>query len=325
MSKGFYTWSQTANSNASADNSINWAEGMAPSAINDSARAMMARTAEYRDDISGAIVTGGTSTAYTLSSYQGFDTLAHMDKQIIAFTPHVTNGDTVTLTTDTLGTKPLRPAPGVELISGTMVQGTPYTALYSNTDGAWYLHAFYSSPYNVPFLGGLDYWDTVTPNSSFIFPMGQAISRSIYSRAFARWGTTYGPGDGSTTFNVPPKAGRVSVMKEAVATLLTSTYFGGNSTVIGAVGGGESSTIVTPNLPPYTPTGTNSGGTNNIPTTPIGVSTTSNNVPVWQASAYGSAAILTEPTFTGAAQGGTSTPLRTTQPTIVTNYIIRIL
>jgi hypothetical protein len=29
-----------------ADNTINWAEGMAPSAVNDSARAMMARLAE---------------------------------------------------------------------------------------------------------------------------------------------------------------------------------------------------------------------------------------------------------------------------------------
>jgi hypothetical protein len=38
---------------------------------------MMASTAAYRDDVAGAIATGGTSTAYTVTSYQIFDTLAH--------------------------------------------------------------------------------------------------------------------------------------------------------------------------------------------------------------------------------------------------------
>ena len=64
-----YKWSQTAASNATADPSINWQEGQAPSSVNDSARAMMASVAKHRDDIAGAIVTGGTATAYTVSSY----------------------------------------------------------------------------------------------------------------------------------------------------------------------------------------------------------------------------------------------------------------
>jgi hypothetical protein len=90
-----YKWSQTASADATADSTINWAEGQAPSSVNDSARAMMAATAKYRDDIAGAIVTAGTSTAYTVSSYEVFDTLAHLNAQMIAFTPHATNGATV--------------------------------------------------------------------------------------------------------------------------------------------------------------------------------------------------------------------------------------
>lgn len=40
-----WQWSTTAANNASADPSINWAEGQAPSTVNDSARAMMAAVA----------------------------------------------------------------------------------------------------------------------------------------------------------------------------------------------------------------------------------------------------------------------------------------
>src|SRR5215467_3713071 len=108
----FWKWSRTAANNATADGSINWAEGQAPSTVNDSARAMMAAAAKYRDDIAGAIVTAGTSTAYAVTSYQVFDTLAHLDGAMIAFTPHTTSGATVTLNVDGLGAKPLRFGPG---------------------------------------------------------------------------------------------------------------------------------------------------------------------------------------------------------------------
>jgi hypothetical protein len=244
-------WSQTASADASADSTINWAEGQAPSSVNDSARALMAASAKYRDDIAGAIVTTGTSTAYTASSYQVFDSLAHLGGQMIAFRPNVTNGaGPVTLNVDSLGARPLRRAPNAELLAGTIIQGTPYVATYNNSDGAFYLQGLYGSPYNVPLLGGMDFWDTVAPNSSFIFPMGQAISRTAYAAAFARWGTKFGSGDGSTTINVPDKTGRVSAMVEAAASRPTSSLFGGNSTAIRAVGGAEKKTLLTANLPP---------------------------------------------------------------------------
>jgi microcystin-dependent protein len=50
------------------------------------------------------------------------------------------------------------------------------------------------------------------------------------------------------------------VMKEASATRLTSTFFGGNSTVLGAVGGSESTTLTLAQLP----TGITSSGSNTI-------------------------------------------------------------
>src|ERR1700759_3932582 len=92
-----YKWSQTAANNATADSTCPWPEGMAPSQVNDSARGNMAALAKSRDDIAGAIVTGGASTAYTVASYELFDTLAHLGGQAIAFTPHTGNGGTCTL------------------------------------------------------------------------------------------------------------------------------------------------------------------------------------------------------------------------------------
>lgn len=61
-------WSVTAANNASADSSINWAEGMARAAVNDSARSMMAAIAKERNLENGSITTGGTGSAFTFSS-----------------------------------------------------------------------------------------------------------------------------------------------------------------------------------------------------------------------------------------------------------------
>ena len=332
-----YKWSQTASVDATADNTINWAEGQAPSSVNDSARAMMAATAKYRDDIAGAIVTAGTSTAYTVFSYQVFDTLADLSGQMIAFTPHVTNGATVTLNVDSLGARPLRSSPNVELLAGTIVQGTPYVATYNNGDGAFYLRNFFGNPYNIPLAAGLDFWGPTTPNSSFAFPAGQAISRTTYASLFAIMGTTYGSGDGSTTFNLPNKAGRVSAMQEATPTLLTSSYFGGNSTVLGAIGGSQSHTLQTAEIPAHqhavylkdpghnhaysAPQYTSVMGSGPFPTSESSASTNTGTSAT--GITIGSVNGTANDNQTASAGGGNAHAI--VQPTIICNYILRII
>src|ERR1700716_67500 len=204
----FWGWSKTAGSNANSDPTINWAEGMAPSAVNDSARAMTARLAEWRDDISGMITTGGTGNAYTIASNQVFATLAHMTGAMISFVPHTTCGANVTLNVDGLGAKPLRTSPGVELQTGMLIQGTPYVATYINSDGAFYLQNVFSNPFNIPVGGLMPYLGSSAPNANFALPFGQAISRTTYSSLFSLFSPPFGTGDESTTFNIPDLRGR---------------------------------------------------------------------------------------------------------------------
>ena len=339
-----YKWSQTPSANATADSTINWMEGQAPSSVNDSARSMMTAIAKYRDDVAGAIVTGGSNTSYTLSSFQLFQSAAQLDGRIVAFTPHVTNAAAVTLNVDGLGAKPLRSAPDSDLMAGVLIQGTPYQALYNATDGAFYLFGIGSTlagnPYNIPLLGGLDYWHEVTPNSSFIFPLGQAISRTTYAAAFALWGTRFGAGDGSTTFNVPNKAGRVSAMVDASQTVLHPTYFGGDPTVIGRGGGSQAHTLTEAEMPVhYHAAGIyDPGHVHGVSSGAWGAGQRTLN------GGYGGAVDATQvgqlisiaPALTGvhvnSANGldttysaGGSAPHAIVQPTIICNYIIRII
>ena len=343
MALQHYLWSRTAASNATADAAVNWTEGQAPSTVNDSARAMMASAAGFRDDIAGAIVTGGTSTAYTVATYQVFDSLAHLNGQVVAFSPHATNGATVTLNVDGLGAKPLRSAPSVELPAGVLVQGTPYVALYNSSDSAFYLSGFYTSPYIVPIGACIDYFGSSAPNSSFVLPYGQAISRSTYSALFSLFGTTYGAGDGSNTFNVPDLRGRIIAGKDdmggSAASRLTSTYYGTSAAALGAVGGSESKALTVSQIPTLTSTGTvtlnvnpagyipvSSGSPGNISLNSVQSGTSSGHVR-YSGGISGSFNSLSgfNSMTTTETGGATGTAHSIVPPTIIANKLLRII
>jgi microcystin-dependent protein len=59
---------------------------------------------------------------------------------------------------------------------------------------------------------------------------GAAISRTTYATLFAVTGTTYGVGDGSTTFNLPDLRGKVPVGKAASGTFVNLAATGGVET-----------------------------------------------------------------------------------------------
>lgn len=61
----------------------------------------------------------------------------------------------------------------------------------------------------IPPGAGMDFYGSSAP-TGWLFCDGSAVSRTTYSALFTAIGTTYGAGDGSTTFNLPDKRNRVS-------------------------------------------------------------------------------------------------------------------
>jgi len=85
-------------------------------------------------------------------------------------------------------------------------------------------------------------WTSASVPSGFLECNGTAVSRSTYSALFAIVGTTYGAGDGSTTFNTPDLQDNTPVGKS-------------NNKALGSTGGANTVTV--------TPAGNVGGSTAN--------------------------------------------------------------
>ena len=122
----------------------------------------------------------------------------------------------------------------------------------TTTDGRYYFDssvgstgAWRSTPLPVGGLpaGSIMAWGTNTPPANWLLADGSAVSRTVYSSLFAVIGTTYGAGDGSTTFALPDLRGRVPVGKN-----------GGTFGTLGATGGAETHTLTIAQMPVHTHT-----------------------------------------------------------------------
>lgn len=116
------------------------------------------------------------------------------------------------------------------------------------TDGSGNLSFTPSVPAGsvIPYAGS-------TAPSGWLLSYGQAISRSTYATLFAAIGTTYGVGDGSTTFNVPDLRGRLVAGQDDMggtsADRLTGQSGGVDGDTLGASGGAETHTLTAGQLP----------------------------------------------------------------------------
>ena len=113
--------------------------------------------------------------------------------------------------------------------------------------------------------GVINMWGTATAPTGYLLCAGAAVSRSTYAALFAVIGTTFGVGDGSTTFNLPNYTSRMPYGTTIAAT-------GGSADAV-VVSHTHTATVTDAGHTHGIPYGNNSGSTNSIPQTPYVSST----------------------------------------------------
>lgn len=113
-------------------------------------------------------------------------------------------------------------------------------SLYPKSDNQWYSKdsAGVETALGAP-SGSLTLFAGGAAPNGWLLCQGQAISRTTYAGLFAAIGTTYGVGDGSTTFNLPNLQDRFPIGSSGTKAL-------------GATGGAATKTLVEANLPSHT-------------------------------------------------------------------------
>jgi microcystin-dependent protein len=137
--------------------SINIAEGCAPSGINNAIRELMSQLKDQQTGASGDNFTVGGNLAVTgTATFTG-----------------IPSGPTASVGTNT-----------------TQLATTAFVTSANPT-------------------GVINMWGTGTAPTGWLLCAGAAVSRSTYSALFAVIGTTFGVGDGTTTFNLPNYTNRM--------------------------------------------------------------------------------------------------------------------
>lgn len=101
-------------------------------------------------------------------------------------------------------------------------------------------------------VGEITMWSTNSAPTGWLICDGAAVNRTTYASLFAIVGTTYGIGDGSTTFNLPNLVGRVPTGRNA-----SDVAFD----VLGEQGGSKTNALGSSNLPAHSHSVTDPGHT----------------------------------------------------------------
>ena len=138
--------------------------------------------------------------------------------------------------------------------SVTTANGDQAEAIYLGA-GVWQITNYVTAGGAVP-VGTVLMSAGPTAPPGYLLCFGQAVSRTTFPALFAFIGTTYGTGDGSTTFNLPDYRGYALAGLDGIGGVPAAgriTVAGGNfdGTVLGNSGGNQNVSIARGNLPNY--------------------------------------------------------------------------
>jgi microcystin-dependent protein len=159
---------------------------------------------------------------------------------------------------------------------------------------------------NSVITGSIQMWPTATAPTGYLLCAGAAVSRTTYAALFAVISTTFGVGDGSTTFNLPNYTSRMPY-----------------GTTVGATGGSADAVVVSHT---HTATVTDAGHAHTqqgfIVNTGVGGSFTLNS------GIYGTTALNTTTATTGISVANSTTGVSGTNanlpPYLGINFIIKV-
>lgn len=196
----------------------------------------------------------GAANAYLLTPPIAL--AAYADGQRFVFQP--ANGNTASATVNISGqgllTMKRMTNVGIQnLVGGEIVQNGMTDIVVDQSVGAIVLN-----PVKTGFVGSIEAWGGATAPTGTVFCFGQAVSRTAepYLAAFSALATTWGVGDGATTYNLPDLRGRGLFGRDdmggAAANRITNAVSGIVGTTLGAVGGSQSLTAHTHTGPSHT-------------------------------------------------------------------------
>ncbi len=184
---------------------------------------------------------------------------------------------------------------------------------FNALDCMWVLSNSSSSPLGVI----LPYAASTAPEGWMICD-GSEISRDEYTHLFSLIDTTYGPGNGSTTFNIPNLSGRVPVGKDLDGNILS------NALSLGNIGGDQQHSLSVEELPNISlylgAPNNNSMSGQDYP------SYINTNSSPWTISSYSAMQPGNpSPSWVELVSNAGNQPHNNMQPYLITNYIIRVV
>jgi microcystin-dependent protein len=283
--------------------------------------------------LAGVQIISVASTPVTLTSRAGFTPTpgggpTQSQNRVLRFTGALASDVRVTL-----------PIPGAYVIenltTGNFVlsfQGVTATEVIGTPQGE--IFNIYNDGAHVRFvglarMGAQEMWDglsampawvgqcTVKP---YLLCDGAVYNFSDFPYLGARLVGNFG-GNGITTFGVPDLRGRAPLAYDGTGTRITTAGCGINGQTLGASQDKQTNTLLTVNLPAYTPSGTIANGAITIsPGSLLGPagSVINQGGSGGTGASVGVTASQAASTFTGTPQGGTSTAVNNVQPSQVT-------